>query len=191
MIIFCLKTLSMIVPSEIIEDDIVKLLVNEEDVEDEMYAVVGMNTGLVLGVRYLNPTELIYKSACVYQLEDGDMNPAPYESVMEHYPSGTTFEDLEMKSLGDKMYAFYSEIDIEDSDSEIYDEDESDSEMDDFIVPDDEIDGEVIPPSNYKSIDKEWNEWKPSTPGARSFKDTVDAIEALAKVHADNLSFGA
>ncbi len=191
MIIFCLKTLSMIVPSEIIEDDIVKLLVNEEDVEDEMYAVVGMNTGLVLGVRYLNPTELIYKSACVYQLEDGDMNPAPYESVMEHYPSGTTFEDLEMKSLGDKMYAFYSEIDIEDSDSDIYDEDESDSEMDDFIVPDDEIDGEVIPPSNYKSIDKEWNEWKPSTPGARSFKDTVDAIEALAKVHADNLSFGA
>ena len=191
MIIFCLKTLSMIVPSEIIEDDIVKLLVNEEDVEDEMYAVVGMNTGLVLGVRYLNPTELIYKSACVYQLEDGDMNPAPYESIMEHYPSGTTFEDLEMKSLGDKMYAFYSEIDIEDSDSEIYDEDESDSEMDDFIVPDDEIDGEVIPPSNYKSIDKEWNEWKPSTPGARSFKDTVDAIEALAKVHADNLSFGA
>ena len=191
MIIFCLKTLSMIVPSEIIEDDIVKLLVNEEDVEDEMYAVVGMNTGLVLGVHYLNPTELIYKSACVYQLEDGDMNPAPYESIMEHYPSGTTFEDLEMKSLGDKMYAFYSEIDIEDSDSEIYDEDESDSEMDDFIVPDDEIDGEVIPPSNYKSIDKEWNEWKPSTPGARSFKDTVDAIEALAKVHADNLSFGA
>ena len=191
MIIFCLKTLSMIVPSEIIEDDIVKLLVNEEDVEDEMYAVVGMNTGLVLGVRYLNPTELIYKSACVYKLEDGDMNPAPYESVMEHYPSGTTFEDLEMKSLGDKMYAFYSEIDIEDSDSEIYDEDESDSEMDDFIVPDDEIDGQVIPPSDYKSIDKEWNEWKPSTPGARSFKDTVDAIEALAKVHADNLSFGA
>jgi hypothetical protein len=35
------------------------------------------------------------------------------------------------------MFAFYSEIDIEDSDSEIYDEDESDSEMDDFIVPDD------------------------------------------------------
>ena len=181
----------MIVPSEIIEDDIVKLLVNEEDVEDEMYAVVGMNTGLVLGVRYLNPTELIYKSACVYQLEDGDMNPAPYESVMEHYPSGTTFEDLEMKSLGDKMYAFYSEIDIEDSDSEIYDDDESDSEMDDFIVPDDEIDGHMIPPSNHKSIDKEWNEWKPSTPGAKSFKDTVDAIEALVKVHADNLSFGA
>jgi hypothetical protein len=181
----------MIVPSEIIENDIVKLLVNEDDVEDEMFAVVGMNTGLVLGVRYLNPTELIYKSACVYQLEDGDMNPAPYESVMEHYPSGTTFEDLEFKLLKDQMYAHLEEIDIEDSDSEIYDEDESDSEMDDFIVPDNVIDGQVIPPSDYKSIDKEWNAWKPSTPGARSFKETVDAIEALAKVHADNLSFGA
>ena len=191
MIIFCPKILSMIVPAEIVENDIVKILANEDDVEDEFYAVVGMNTGLVLGVRYLNPTELVYKSACVYQLEDGDMNPAPYESVMEHYPSGTTFEDLEMKSLGNGMYAYLAEIDIEDSDSEIYDEDESDSEMDDFIVPDDEIDGQVIPPSDYKSIDKEWNEWKPSTPGARSFKETVDAIEALAKAHADNLSFGA
>ena len=125
----------MIVPSEILENDIVKLLVNEDDIEDEMFGLVGMNTGLVLGVRYLNPTELIYKSACVYQLEDGDMSPAPYESVMEHYPSGTTFEDLEMKSLGNGMYAYLAEIDVEDSDSEIYDEDESDSEMDDFIVP--------------------------------------------------------
>ena len=181
----------MIVPAEIIENDIVKLLVNEDDVEDEMFGIVGMNTGLVLGIRYLNPTELIYKSACVYQLEDGDMSPAPYESVMEHYPSGTTFEDLEMKSLGNGMYAYLSEIDIEDSDSEIYDEDESDSEMDDFIVPDDHIDGEIIPPADYKMIDKEWNEWKPSTPGARSFKETVDMIEAMAKAHADNLSFSA
>ena len=191
MIIFCPKTLSMIVPSEIIEDDIVKLLVNEDDIEDEMFAVVGMNTGLVLGVRYLNPTELIYKSACVYELEDGDMNPAPYESVMEHYPSGTTFEDLEFKMIKPRTFVQLNEIDIEDSDSEIYDEDESDSEMDDFIVSDSEIDGQVIPPPDYKSIDAEWNAWKPSTPGAKSFKETVDAIEAMAKEHADNLSFGA
>ena len=181
----------MIVPSEIIENDIVKLLVNEDSVEDDFLAVVGMNTGLVLGVRYLNPTELIYKSACVYQLEDGDMNPAPYESVMEHYPSGTTFEDLEFKMIKDGLYANLNEIDIEDSDSEIYDEDESDSEMDDFIVPDDEIDGKIIPPSDYKTIDKEGNAWEPKSPGARSFKETVNAIEAMAKAHADNLSFGA
>lgn len=190
-IIFCGKILSMIVASDIIENDIVKLLVNEEGIEDEMYGVVGMNTGLVLGIRYLNPTELVYKSACVYQLEDDehDMNPAPYESVMEHYPSGTVFQDLEFKSLGNNMYAHYSEIDMEDSDSEIYDEDESDSEMEDFIVPDDEIDGQVIPPQDHDKIDEEWDKWKPSTPGARSFKDTVDTIEMYAKRHADNLNF--
>ena len=181
----------MIVPSDIIQDDIVKLLVNEDDMEDEMLAVVGMNTGLTLGVKYLNPTELIYKSACVYQLEDGDLNPAPYESLMEHHPSGTTFKDLEMKSLGNGMFAYLSEIDIEESDSEIYDDDESDYEMDGFIVPDNEIDGEVIPPPNQASIDKDWNEWTPSSPGARSFKERVDAIEAVAKLQADNLSFGA
>ena len=191
MIIFCLKTLSMIVPSEIIQDDIVKVLVNEDDLEDEMLAVVGMNTGLTLGVKYLNPTELIYKSACVYELEDGDLNPAPYESLMEHYPSGTTFEDLDMKSLGNGMFAYLSEIDIEDSDSEIYNDNETDSEMDDFIVPDTEIDGEIIPPPNHASIDREWNEWTPTSPGARSFKETVDAIETMARINADNLSFNA
>jgi len=181
----------MIVPSDIIQDDIVKLLVNEDDMEDEMLAVVGMNTGLTLGVKYLNPTELIYKSACVYQLEDGDLNPAPYESLMEHHPSGTTFKDLEMKSLGNGMFAYLSEIDIEESDSEIYDDDESDSEMDGFIVPDNEIDGKVIPPPNQASIDKDWNEWTPSSPGARSFKERVDGIEVMAKLQADNLSFNA
>lgn len=179
----------MIVPSEILQDDIVKLLVNEDDLEDEMFAVVGMNTGLTLGVKYLNPTELIYKSACVYKLDE-ELSPAPYESVMEHYPSGTSFSDLEMKSLGDGMYAYLNEIDIEDSDSDIYDE-ETDSEMEDFIVSDSEIDGQVIPPPNHATIDKEWNEWKPTSPGARSFKETVDAIENMARMRADNLSFGA
>ena len=181
----------MIVPSDIIQNDIVKLLVNEDDLEDEMMAVVGMNTGLTLGVNYLNPTELIYKSACVYELEDGDLNPAPYESLMEHYPSGTTFKDLDMKSLGNGMFAYLSEIDIEDSDSEIYNDDETDSEMADFIVPDDEIDGEIVPPPNQESIDKEWNEWTPTSPGAKSFKETVDAIETMARINADNLSFNA
>jgi hypothetical protein len=188
--IFWWKTLSMIVPSEIVQDDIVKLLVNEDNLEDEMFAVVGMNTGLTLGVKYLNPTELIYKSACVYKLDEDELSPAPYESVMEHYPSETTFSDLEMKSLGQGMYAYLEEIDIEDSDSDIYDE-VTDSEMEDFIVSDSEVEGQVIPPANHASIDKEWNEWKPTSPGAKSFKERVNAIETMAKMHADNLSLGA
>ena len=183
----------MIVPSEIVENDIVKVLVNEDDIEDEMYGIVGMNTGLVLGIRYLELTNKLYKSASVYAYDPNcEMSPVPYESLMEHHQSGVTFEDLEMKSLGNNMYAKYEEIDIEDDDSEIYNEEsdsETDSEMDDFIVSDDQVDGIVLPPGNHKEIDEEWEKWKPSTPGARSFKDTVDMIEMHARRHADNLNF--
>ena len=186
LIIFCGKTLSMIVPSEIIEDDIVKVLVNEDGVEDEMYAVVAMNTGKTLGLYYLNPTESVYKSACIYSLDKTEMSPAPYDSLMEHYPTGTKFEDLDMKRMNqdDDMYAFYSEIDIEDSDSDIHEmhlESDTDSEMADFIVPDSEVEGQNIVPPDYASIDKEWNEWRPSSLGARSFKETVDLIESRVR----------
>ncbi len=186
LIIFCGKTLSMIVPSEIIEDDIVKVLVNEEGVEDEMYAVVAMNTGKTLGLYYLNPTESVYKSACIYSLDKTEMSPAPYDSLMEHYPTGTKFEDLDMKRMDESgnMYAFYSEIDVEDSDSEIHEmhlESDTDSEMADFIVPDSEVEGQNIVPPDYASIDKEWNEWQPSSLGARSFKETVDLIESRVR----------
>ena len=179
LIIFCLKTLSMIVPTEINQDDIVKVLVNEDGIEDEMYGIVGMNTGKTLGLRYLNPTELFYKNACVYQLEPMELSPAPYESVMEHFPIGTTFEDLEMKPLGMDRFAFYSEIDMEDTDSDIYDEGgDEESDLEGFVVSDSEISGQDIPlPPGHESIDKEWNEWEPTTSGGKSFKETIDAIE--------------
>ncbi len=180
MIIFCLKTLSMIVPSDIIQDDIVKVLVNEDGLEDEMYAVVAMNTGRTLGLHYLNPTESSYKSACVYKLDDSEMCPAPYDSLTEHYPHGTKFEDLEMKRVDVNMFSLYSEIDIDDSDSEIHfplSDSETDSEMADFVVPDSQVEGQGILPPDYVSIDKEWNEWKPSSVGSRSFKETINMIE--------------
>jgi hypothetical protein len=173
----------MIVPTEIIKNDIVKVLVNEDGIEDQMYGVVGMNTGNNLGLKYLSPTDLIYKSACVYKLDDEELLPAPYESIMEHFMSGTTFEDLEMKSLGMNRFAFYSEIDIEDSDSEIYDEDGDDeSDLDGFIVSDSEIVGQDIPlPPDHESIDKEWNEWEPTTSGGKSFKETINSIETRVR----------
>ena len=169
----------MIVPTEINQDDIVKVLVNEDGIEDEMYGIVGMNTGKTLGLRYLNPTELFYKNACVYQLEPMELSPAPYESVMEHFPIGTTFEDLEMKPLGMDRFAFYSEIDMEDTDSDIYDEGgDEESDLEGFVVSDSEISGQDIPlPPGHESIDKEWNEWEPTTSGGKSFKETIDAIE--------------
>jgi len=183
LIFFWLKTLSMIVPSEIIQNDIVKVLVNEDGVEDEMYGIVGMNTGNTLGLRYLNPTELFYKNACVYELETETLSPAPYESLMEHYPSGTTFSDLEMKSLGMNRFAMYSEIDVEDSDSDLYDEGaEDESDLEGFVVSDSEVVGQDIAlPPGHKAIDKEWNEWEPTTSGGKSFKETIDLIESRVR----------
>ena len=166
-------------PSEINQNDIVKVLVNEDGVEDQMYGVVGMNTGNTLGLRYLNPTELIYKSACVYKLDLDELSPAPYESVMEHYPSGTTFTDLEMKSLGENRFAMYSEIDIEDTDSDLYDEGaDDDSDLEGFVVSDSELVGQDIAlPPGHEAIDREWNQWEPTTSGGKSFKETIDLIE--------------
>ncbi len=169
----------MIVPKEINENDIVKVFVNEDGLEDEMYGIVGMNTGRTLGLRYLNPTELFYKTACVYEIDrECELSPAPYESIIEHYPTGTTFEDLEMKAIGTDMFAFYSEIDIEDTDSDLYDND-TESEMADFVVSD--TDGSVSPPPDHKSIDKAWTDWEPSSVGARSFKETIDLIETRVR----------
>ena len=181
MIIFCEKTLSMIVPKEINQNDIVKVLVNEEGIEEEMYGVVAMNTGLTLGMHYLEPTEMFYKSACVWKLSTEEMTPAPYESVMEHYPTGTTIADLELKPLGTNRFVYYSEIDIEDSDSEIYDEvgsGDSESDLSGFVVSDSEIGGVPI---DHESIDRDWNEWEPTTSGGQSFKETIDKIEARVR----------
>ncbi len=191
--------ISTIIRTDIKTNDIVKVLVNEDGIEEYLYGVVAMNTGNTLGVRYLCPIEATYKSATIYELEadDGEMNPVPYESLSEHYPSGTTFNDLEFRCIDNnlRLYAPLSEIDIEDEDETIHLHDDNDSdsdtgsEFDDFIVPDNEIDGIVCPPPGHETIDKDWNNWNPTSPGARSFKSTVDAIEMHARLHADNLNW--
>lgn len=175
-IIFCLIFLSMLMPKEISRNDIVKILVSEDGIEEETYGLVAANTGRTLGMHYLYPTEMHYKSACVYRLDDDEMCPAPYESVMEHYPTGTTFEDLDLKSLGSNMFAYFSEINPMDDDSDIYDEGDSgsDTSLSGFIVSDTEVEGLPI---DHKEVDAAWNEWEPSTSGGRSFKETIDLIE--------------
>jgi hypothetical protein len=169
----------MIVPSEIQVDDIVQAMVKDHDseLEEATYGLVQMNTGNVLGVRFLSPTEKIYKSACVYEL-DQEMTATPYTSLCEHHPAGTTFDDLEIKCLGSPYYVFYAEVDIEDDDSEIWEDDGSD--LDDFIVSDSEVVDDA-PPEGHKEIDRQWDDWEPRSPGARSFKETVDMIEMRAR----------
>jgi len=178
----------MIKLTEIQVDDIVKAIVKEHDndLEEATYGVVQMNTGHVLGVRYLSQTEKIYKNACVYEL-DQEMTATPCESLCEHYPTGTTFEDLEIKCLGSPYYVFYAEVDIEDDDSEIWEDDGSD--LEDFIVPDEDVSEEESLPEGHREIDRAWDIWEPRSPGARSFKDTVDMIEMRARRSLDERHF--
>jgi len=69
-----------------------------------------------------------------------------------------------------------------DEDSEIVDESDDDgSDLEGFIVPDNEVDGVIIPPPNNRTIDREWNDWEPRSPGSMRFKETVNILETYAK----------
>ena len=63
-------------PKEINRNDLVKILVSEDGIEEETYGLVAANTGRTLGMHYLYPTEMYYKSACVYRLDDDEMCPS-------------------------------------------------------------------------------------------------------------------
>ena len=105
-------------------------------------------------------------------------------SLSEHHQAPAYF-----KNIKDNLYAMIDDIDS-DEDSEIIDESDDDgSDLEDFIVPDDEVDGMVIPPPNNATIDKEWNDWEPRSPGSLHFKEIVNVIETHAKIQADELNF--
>jgi hypothetical protein len=172
--------------SDIQPGEIVRVLVNiEDDTEDEMYAKVKENNGDYLVVSYYSETSLVYKSAPLYELEDKE-ELVQNDNLCEHYQSC----DI-LKNVKENLYAVIDDIDSEE-DSDIIDEsDDEGSDLDDFIVPDNEVDGIVIPPSNHAMIDKEWNEWKPTSPGSVKFKQMVDDLEIRAKYQADDLNLSA
>lgn len=169
--------------SEIHENEIVKVFCKEDDVEEDLYAVVTMNTGRVLGVRYLTATDKIYKSATCYELEE-DTQPVSPENLMEHYP-GASLEDLEYKMVDVDLYVRLMDVDVEDDNSEIWEDDEDDDDLS-FVVSDDEDEARDVP-ADHVEIDREWHSWEPSTSGGRSFKDTVDMIEARERARLSSL----
>lgn len=175
----------MIITQDIRQDDTVKVLAKEDDIEEPMFARVGMNTGNCLGVYYLSPTTKIYKNATVYSVEE-EMQAVQFEALMEHYPEGGSFEDAHFRrvSSSPELWASLDEID-EDCDSDIWSEEDSDD--DSFIVDDEDVpeSERAERPPDAREIDRAWADWSPSTPGARSFKDTVDRIEARIK-HQNN-----
>ena len=52
-----------------------------------------------------------------------------------------------------------------------------------------EVISRTLPPPNNATIDKEWNEWEPRSPGSLRFKEIVNVIETHAKIQADELNF--
>lgn len=169
--------------NEIREHEIVKIFCKEDDVEEDLYAVVVINTGRVLGVRYLTATDKIYKSATCYQLEE-EIQPVPPESLMEHHP-GATLEDLQYKNVDANLYVRLMDVDVDDDNSEIWEDDDDESDLS-FVVSDDEDEARDVP-ADHAAIDREWHSWQPSTPGARSFKNTVDMIEARERARLNSL----
>lgn len=169
--------MNTIVAKEIREGECVRAMVKMDDVEEEMLGVVTLNTGRgLVGARLLVPTEKFYKSAPVWSLED-EVTALPWESLTEHHPE-SALVDLDLKSVGDDLWVYLEDVDVEDSDSEVWSD--TDTDLSGFIVNDDECDDEgvVEEPANARDIDRAWDAWTPNSSGARSFKDTVDAIEA-------------
>jgi len=182
--IFCVKTLIMINISEIQPGELIKVLVNlENDIEDEIYAKVKENNKDYVVVSYYSETSMTYKGARLYELEDKD-ELVQEENLSEHHQTSDYF-----KNVKDNLYYMIDEIDSEEESDIIDESDDDGSDLNDFIVSDTEIDGVIIPPPNYKTIDKEWNEWEPKSPGSMRYKKMVDNIESFAKIQADELNF--
>ena len=179
-----MKTLRMIKISEIQPGELIKVLVNlEDDIEDEMYAKVKENNNDYIVVSYYSETSMTYKGARLYELEDKD-ELVQEENLSEHHQSLDFF-----KNVKENLYYMIDEIDS-DEDSDIIDESDDDgSDLEGFIVPDSECTDVISIPKNYREIDKEWNEWKPTSHGSLRFKNMVNDIETMAKYQTDELNF--
>ena len=175
----------MIKFEEIEDGEIVKVLVNNDDIEEEMFARVYKHTGNFMYVKYLVPTEKVWKGACVYELEDSTNMIEP-ETITEHYQGFILFEEVDgiTKIPRTPYYYFEEERNPDESDDEIVSTDEEDGyEIDDFCEDDGLIDGrpetaeDWRPPPGSEHIDHQWNEWVPQTEGAKRFKERVELIE--------------
>jgi hypothetical protein len=174
----------MIIFSEIKVGDIIKVLVNLDDIDEELYAKVVKNLGTCLNVSYLVPTSKIYKGTTLYEFEE-DHNLVESCNITEHYAE-IDLSDLMIHVPKTPYYYLIDENSVNDSDSSSI-VDSEDSDTDDSFVADDDEEGD--PPPDAEEIDREWNEWNPTTAGGKRFKETVDLIEYHARLHADNLKF--
>lgn len=167
--------------------EIIKVVTKTEDMEEEMYAKVLRNTGELLYVTYLVETEKLYRGACVYEFESV-AHKVPYGAILEYYEGVIDLRELGVVMPQRNCFAFESEIDPEDSSSDVISDDEDDEYDPDFI-DDGPIEGGINIPHDARVIDEEWNSWSPSSEGGRHFKSVVDRLEERARLEADEHNF--
>ena len=141
--------------------------------QESIAKVIDGTDGDFLFVTYLiHHGTKVYKGAKVFSFEKKS-TLLESECVTRR---SATMEELGFKEVGCDMYVELESID-DDSSSEIDDESEAGSESEDsFVVPDDE--DLLIKPPDFRRVDAEWSAWKPTTSGARRFKEKVDQIES-------------
>lgn len=174
--------------SDIKPAEVVKILLENDGIEEDTWAKVVSNEGEYLYVTYLTPTSRVYKDACVYEF-DSQVSRVEFQSLMEHYPGVKTVTDVGWRRVGDgNSWVMEEEVDDSVTTSDVEDLSDSEEEEDmDFVVPDDPA--EFEPPPDAKEVDEEWEKWKPTSEGGRHFKNVVDQIEMKVKAAYDDHHF--
>ena len=164
--------------------EIIKVLVDDDGVEEHVWAKVIQNERLFLFVSYLSQTEMVYKGACVYSFEP-KVNMVNVESITEHHQGTVDLVEVGFYKIKTNMFVDDDEVDdsCEDSDVEDFGRDE---DLDDFVVPDSPSGS--LPP-DAQQLDIEWTEWSPATFGGQYFKSVVDRIEERARIARDEAEF--
>jgi len=170
--------------SDFSKNEIIKVLVeDDEEFQQEMFAQVKDINEENLIVNYLNLRNKFYKDAKLYSIEEEE-NKVELESVCEHYEGTDSFTNIGFVEI-DEYYARESEIDEEDTDSEI--DDLSSEEGNSFIASEEDENMEL--PSDHEEVDSQWNNWVPESEGEKRYKDMVDTIERVARMYKDEVDF--
>lgn len=178
--------------SDIKPAEVVKVLLEDDGIEEDTWAKVVSNEGEYLYVTYLTPTSRVYKDACVYEF-DSQVSRVEFQSLMEHYSGVKTITEVGWRRVGGgNSWVIEEEVDDSVTTSDVEDLSDSEAEelhrsMQDFVVSDDPA--EFEPPPDAMEVDEQWEQWKPTSEGGRHFKNVVDRIEMKVKAAYDDHRF--
>ena len=170
--------------SEFSLGEIVKILVEDDETEEECFATINLIDETKLYVKYLSERNKIYKDAPMY-IYDEHVNEVEIESIVEHYKDVKCITEIGFIEVQKDCYVKEDDIDSECSDSDI--DDLSSEEENDFIAEEDFSQWQL--PEDHEQVDGDWGKWNPRTDGERHYKNVVNRIEQYAKIYKDNMDF--